>query len=122
MILFLIYTHGGREERIVSFRLAALGYQSDISIDPSCFFYMIFFALKGNGISLLPSLPSLHHLEIPPTRIRRRVERIHWDLLQLFASLASLPLVSPLHPQGCRAVAPARTFFSVPPFTSNSAH
>ena len=32
-----------------------------------CFFYTIFFALKGNGISLLSSLPLLHPLEIPPT-------------------------------------------------------
>lgn len=30
-------------------------------------FYRIFFTPKGNGISFLPSLPSRHPLEIPPT-------------------------------------------------------
>lgn len=60
---------GGREEGIVCFiQMAALGYRSDISTDPLCYiFNMIFFALKENGIFLLPSLPSLHPLEIPPT-------------------------------------------------------
>lgn len=92
MLLFLISTHCG----LYASDQPHLRGWSDISMDPCTTFLYDFLCHKGNSISHPPSLPLPHPLEIPLLRdnlnkVRRRVERTHWNLLELFAHPCLLP-------------------------------